>query len=450
MRKLINKIIKEDNFLSLSGNLTIAVFGFAGFSLLARSLSPHDFGQWVLFISGGSFILMLRNGITRNAIVRFLSGAKTNEEESLIGANTKLSLIATLIMSTILILVYAIWTESIEESGYGMFFKWYPVLAIVNLPFSNALLVLEAKLEYGKILLIRFISTTFFFMFLVVNFFVLNYSIQYIVIAYVFFNAITSFYCIFKSWDGLIHIRKANKKSLGVLLNFGKYSTFTSIGSNLLKNADVFIISISPFGSTAVALFSIPLKLTEIQQIPLRSFVATAYPKMSKASIEGNFKKLRDLFNTYSGALIYLFFFISVITFVFAEIFVILISGDQYLDAEFYGIDIVMIVKIFSIYGLFLPLDRMTGVGLDSINKPNINALKVIIMLTANVIGDLVAIYLFESIEMVAVVTLIFTLIGILIGIHYLNKSFSISFAQVFKSGNEFYRMLFLKAFKIT
>ena len=57
-------------------------------------------------------------------------------------------------------------------------------------------------------------------------------------------------------------------KSVGLVdksLNFGKYSTFTLIGTNLLRNADVLIISVSPFGSSAVALFSIPLKLTELQ-----------------------------------------------------------------------------------------------------------------------------------------------------------------------------------------
>jgi hypothetical protein len=36
------------------------------------------------------------------------------------------------------------------------------------------------------------------------------------------------------------------------------------------------------------------------------------------------------------------------------------------------------IVRVFSVYGLLLPIDRMTGVGLDSINRPKINAIKVL------------------------------------------------------------------------
>jgi O-antigen/teichoic acid export membrane protein len=448
MLKLVNKIIREDNFLSLTGNLVIAFFGFAGFALLARSLTPHDFGQWVLFISGGSLIEMLRNGVTSNGLVRFLSGASEDERDHLIGANVVVSFTVTLILAVLLIVVYSIFHLPLDESGYGIFFKWYPVVAFINLPFNNALVVLQAKMEYGKILLVRSISTVFFFIFLVLNFITLGYTIEKIVIAFIIFNSITSIYCIVKTWDGIILAKKANKKSINTLLNFGKYSTFTLIGTNLLKNADVILISISPFGSAAVALFSIPLKLTELQLIPLRSFAATAYPKMSKASIEGRINDLKDLFNAYSGALTYLFFFISLITFFFAKQFVILISGQQYLDVELLGIDVVMIVKIFSLYGLLLPIDRMTGIGLDSVNKPKINALKVMIMLAANIIGDLVAIYVFKSIEMVAVATLVFTTTGILVGMYYLDKSFKISYAGIFRSANSFYKNIFLNLSK--
>lgn len=442
---LIKKVVKEDNFLSLTGNVVIAVFGFAGFALLARSLTPNDFAQWVLFFSGGSLVEMIRHGITSNGLVRFLSGASEDEREHLIGANVVVSLVATAIIAVLLIVVYYFNQIAIDEAGYGLFFKWYPIVAFINLPFNNALVILQAKMDYGKILLVRSISSVFFFGFLVFNFFTQGFAIHEIVIAFVIFNAVTSIYCIIKTWDGIILLRKANKKAINTLLNFGKYSTFTLIGTNLLRNADVFIISVSPFGSAAVALFSIPLKLTELQQIPLRSFVATAYPKMSKASIEGRVDDLKDLFNTYAGVLTYLFFFVSVVTFLFAEQFVILVSGYQYLDVELHGIDIVMIVQIFSIYGLLLPIDRMTGIGLDSVNKPGINALKVMIMLTANVIGDLVAIYIFESIEMVAVATLVFTTTGIFVGMYYLDKSFRISFIGIFKSGNEFYRDIFRK-----
>ncbi|WP_299361824.1 oligosaccharide flippase family protein [Winogradskyella sp.] len=446
MKQLLNKIIREDNFLSLSGNLIIALLGFGGFALLARSLETDAFAQWVLFISGGSLVEMLRYGITNNGLVRFLSGATETNRDQLIGANVLISLLATLIIALLLISIKLFFGEAINASSYVLFFSWYPVLAFVNLPFNNALVVQQAKMRYDKILIIKALNSGLFFSFLVVNTFVLKCSVLEITIVFLVINTITSLVCISKSWDGLKLIRKATKTTLKTLLNFGKYSTFTLIGTNLLRNADILIISISPFGSTAVALFSIPLKLTEIQQIPLRSFTATAFPKMSKASLEGKTDSVKELFNIYSGALTYLFFAVSIVTFVFAEAFVILISGYQYLNTTTTGINIVTIVRILSVYGVLLPIDRMTGIGLDSINRPNINALKVSIMLGANIIGDLIAIYMLKSIEMVAVSTLVFTTVGIAVGAYFLNKTCRVSLFEIFRSGYTFYKKLWLQS----
>jgi O-antigen/teichoic acid export membrane protein len=266
---------------------------------------------------------------------------------------------------------------------------------------------------------------------------VFNISIEHLIWALLVINLITTLFCISKGWDGLLSIRKANKSTNATLLNFGKYSTFTLIGTNLLRNADLLIISISPMGSAAVALYSIPLKLTELQQIPLRSFAATAFPKMSKASLKGNITEVQNLFYSYSGALTYLFVLMSIITFVFAKEFVIIISGFQYLNSD--AFDIVTLVRLFSVYGLLLPIDRMTGIGLDSMNKPHINALKVVIMLAINVIGDLVAVFIFKSLEVVVISTILFTSAGIFVGAYCINKEFKFSTIEIFKSGNRFY-----------
>lgn len=446
MYRLIQKIIREDNFLSLAGNIVIAAFGFGGFAVLARSLNPDDFAQWVLFISGGSLLEMIRYGITNNGLVRFLSGAKEKEKGKLIGSNIILSASATLLMILILELFHILFYDAISESAYASFFMWYPILSVVNLPWNNAIVVMQAEMRYDKILLIRAVNSIFFFAFLILNFILWNFGIKEIIWAFIVFNVITTLVCLYQSWDGFRLVKEADKPTLKTLLNFGKYSTFTLIGTNLLRNADVLIISISPFGSVAVALFSIPLKLTELQQIPLRSFAATAFPKMSKASIEGKIDEVQNLFHVYSGALTYLFFMLSLGTFLFAKEFVILISGYEYLNATELGINIVDIVRILSVYGLLLPIDRMTGIGLDSLNKPKINAMKVFLMLSTNIVGDLIAIYVFQSIEMVAVSTLVFTSVGIGVGCYFLDQKFRISLSSMVRSTNAFYKSLWQKS----
>ncbi|MVO08923.1 oligosaccharide flippase family protein [Flavobacterium sp. TP390] len=442
MFTFILKIVKEDNFLSLMGNLILAGLGFAGFALLARSLDTVHFAQWVIFISGGSLVEMLRFGITNNALVRFLSGASKEYSEQLIGSNVRISFIVTFWMALLLFLIYFLFNETISNSVYALFFTWYPVLAFVNLPWNNAMVVLQAKRNYDKMLWIKTLNSGLFFVFLVLNIWIFKASLLDLILVLIGVNLLTSLLCMYKGWDGIVLFKKATKATNKVLLNFGKYSTFTLIGTNLLRNADLLIISISPLGSAAVAMFSIPLKLTELQQIPLRSFAATAFPKMSKASLEKKQSELKSLFYTYSGALTYFFFLLSLITFVFAEYFILLVSGNQYLEGNPTSFNMITLVRIFSIYGVLLPIDRMTGIGLDSINKPNINALKVVFMLVTNVIGDLIAVFVFQSLEWVALSTLAFTTVGILLGAYFMNKEFNFSFLEIFKSGNRFYLSL--------
>jgi O-antigen/teichoic acid export membrane protein len=445
--KMFKKIVKEDNFLSLTGNLVIAILGIAGFALLARSLSLDVFGEWVLFITGGSFVEMFRFGITNTGLIRFLSGADEASRDKLIGSNALIGLGSTTLIAIILVFCYTFFNEAISNSGYNLFFKWYPLLAFLNLPWNNALVVLQADRKYGKILAIKAIKSGFFFLVILIHFFFLEMTLTQLVFALLIINAITSLMTIILGWDGTKYITKASSETNKTLLNFGKYTTFTLIGSNLLRSADVLIISLSPMGNAAVALYSIPLKLTELQQIPLRSFVATAFPKMSKASVHNKVTEVKELFYTYSGALTYLFVGISLFTFIFAEFFVFIISGNQYLETDpATGFNVVNIVRVFSIYGLLLPIDRMTGIGLDSINKPNINALKVFIMVIANLIGDLIAIFIFKSLLLVAVATIFFTLVGIWMGMYFLNKELTLSYRKIFSSGISFYTTLFNKA----
>lgn len=442
----LKKIIREDNFLSLSGNVVIAILGVGGFALLARSLSLSVFGEWVLFITGGSFVEMFRFGITNTGLIRYLSGADESSRDKLIGSNALIGLGATIFIAIILVLCNNIFSEAISNSGYSLFFTWYPLLAFFNLPWNNALVVLQADRKYSKILTIKAMNSGLFFLVILIHFFFIEMGLNELVIALLIINALTSIVTLILGWDGTKLITKASSETNKTLLNFGKYTTFTLIGTNFLISADTVIISLSPMGSAAVALYSIPLKLTELLQIPLRSFVATAFPKMSKASVQGNIQEVKDLFYTYSGAITYLFVFMSLFTFVFAEYLVLILSGEQYLKVDpITGFNVVDIVRVFSIYGLLLPIDRMTGIALDSINKPSINAIKVFVMVAANIIGDLIAIFIFKSLLLVAVASIFFTLVGIWMGMYFLNKEITLSYREIFSSGINFYSSLFHK-----
>jgi O-antigen/teichoic acid export membrane protein len=449
LRKKIHLILREDNFLSLAGNLTTAVFGVGGFALLARTYPPEAFGKWVLFLSLGSLVEMFRFGITSAAIVRFLSGTSEHKRIHYIGSNGLISLAATCLSALLIAAMALVFRDSIQNSAYAIFFTWYPLLVFANLPWNNALVILQSERRYGRILLLRSINAAGFFLIITANYLKPFFTLQLLAPAMIFVNLITSIISLAAGWDGFRHLSKSTMETSRQLLDFGKFSTVTMLGSNLLRNADAFIISFSPMGPAAVALYSIPLKLTELLQIPLRSFTATAFPKMSKASMDGDRSTLRDLFYTYSGAMTLLFFFICIFTFIFAAPLVMLLGGSQYRTSDPHtGANAAMLLKIFSVYGILLPVERMTGIGLDSINQPGKNARKVAYMLLANIVGDIIAVFAFHSLTMVACSSLLFTMLGIWIGFMYLHKEISLDSRQILRHGMDFFRDGWYKIFK--
>jgi len=435
------KIFKEKNVQSLAGNVIRAGFGFLNFIILARTFDKDIFGEWVLYLTGATFVEMFRFGITKTALVRFLSGADSEETKKLVGSNWMIGLVASVFIAVILYLIYFLFPETIKSSGFELFFIWYPLLAFLNLPYNNAMTILQARQEFDKIFYLRFVNSFLFFLGLLLNFLWLHKSLQYVIWYHLFVITLVSVWTMILNYDGIKYIRHVSKKETKTILNFGKYTTLTLIGTNLLKSADTFIIAMSPLGVTAVALYSIPLKLTDILQIPLRSFVATAFPKMSKASIENNLKMVRYYFYSYGGAITMLFIPVILGCVIFSDFFVLILGGEKYLgiDPET-GESASLIFKIFAFYTLMLPIDRLTGVGLDSINRPRKNFYKIIFMVLANIIGDLIAVFIFESLLAVAVVTIVFTFLGVVIGYYYLDKEIGLKFKYVFIEGGKVFR----------
>lgn len=450
----IRKIVKDKNFLSLAGNAVTAALGFLTFFVLVRSLEQDPFGEWVLFITAATLIDLLRFGITRVALTRFLSGAGTDERKHYIGSSWLIGLLSIAAMAILLYPLVMIFPETIRNSGFNLFFIWYVPLALSNLPWGNATSILQADEEFDKILLVRFINTGSFLLFLVLNYYLWRVNVEWIVIWNIMTNILTSILCTAFNWDGSRYIFHARQYTTKITLNFGKYSMGTSIGSSLLKSADSFIIGLSPFlGTTGVALYSIPIKFTEAVEIIIRSFGATSFPKLSKFSIEGNIHEFRRVFYQYSGFLTYTLIPIAIISAFFAKDFVILLGGKQYRDVSD-GLAVIM--QMFIIFSLFLPIDRFTGIGLDAINKPNKNFYKTLIMTSTNIVGDIIAVFLlhwlFPSLSMMTILIFIsigsigFEITGVVFGFYYLNKEIPLRFLSIFTEGFVVYKELYQKA----
>ena len=85
------------------------------------------------------------------------------------------------------------------------------------------------------------------------------------------------------------------------------------------------------------------------------------------------------------------------------------VAGTDYLAA-------VPVIRIFVVAAFLFPVDRMIGLGLDSLGRPDVNLAKVAIMLACNVIGNIWVLTVWGSLSGVAAVTIAMSTVDMLTG----------------------------------
>jgi hypothetical protein len=104
-------------------------------------------------------------------------------------------------------------------------------------------------------------------------------------------NGFTSLITIVLGWDGTKYITKATSETNRTLLDFGKYTTFTLIGTNLLRSADTLIISLSPMGVLPL-LFTVSLKTNRITTNSFTKFCCNGIQNV-KASLHNQIDEVK-------------------------------------------------------------------------------------------------------------------------------------------------------------
>lgn len=438
IKSLLNYFKNSSNLFSLFGNLLFTAFSLVTFLLMVRLLGKEVYGRWVIYMTASSMLDMLRLGLTGTAAIRLISTTQGEDQSKVIAASYHLSLITTFVISVVFLVCYLPVNEFSPSNYYLSVLLFYPFLSFANLPFNQAITLAQGKVDFKQILSIRAVNGVLMFFGISGYLVFVGRNLQHIIIIHIAASALTSLFVVLRKWDGWQYIRCYHKQTLKEILHFGKYSTASYVGSNLLRSSDTIILSLSSvMGAQAVAIYSIPLKFVELAEIPLRSFTATAFPKLSNS-----FKENSDLFNhtlsLYLVATTLILIPAAILLVIFPELFIKIIAGTAYIDSLPLQ---KVLVYIIAIYIVLLPLDRYSGVALFAIDKPEINFFKIMLMLAANVSFDLIAVFVFHSLVLVAVATVLFTLLGIWMGWFFIFRETDYSSKTILTSINEIDRI---------
>ncbi len=428
MKGLI-KLLKSQSFISLFGNGISALLGLLSFALLARFTNKQDLGIWIIFFTVYGIFDTLRTGMILNAFIKNFTQSNNKEEQSqVIGSSWHLSVLVTIIFVVFTAFCYLVFLVFNILPDYQFFFIWLILISIFSLPFNFTIWLLNAQLQIFKMSFARILNQILFLiLFILFLEFIEANKIVLILFAYTLAQLITSVFCIIKGWSGISLYFHKTKEGLKELFHFGKYSMGTLIGSNLLRSSDSFLIG-KFLGTIAVATYNVPSKVVDVFDLVIRSFAITNMPVLSKIYSNGDLVLLKKEFERKTGFLFLLLLPASIISFVFAEQIIFILAGNQYTDA-------VYILKLFAIYTALTPIDKLSGVMLDIINKPNLNYIKVLLMLTVNIIGDVFCLYFYGTLESVAIVSIFTFATGVIYGMYLLNKHINVSFSNLFILG---------------
>lgn len=419
--------------MSLAGNLLTAGLGFINFAALARILSKEDFGAWVFYLTLVGLFEMIRAGFLRTPVIRNIF----EEEAAVVGSAWFIGLLFSMLIISINVVLLVFFPDFTEHADFTLFAYWFSWLSIGGLPTYFTFWIKQAQSRFDQILINRLIQLVPYTGTLVYFFFFEDeININTIALVHLITNSIAGVFTLFLGWSGIQHIFHTNKAWIIKIYHFGKYTVGSVIGTNLLKSSDTFLINYF-LGQKALAIYAVPYKVIEIIEIPIRSYVATILPQMAKSHATGKGNQhIAELFTKNVGFLTVAIIPILLGIFIFAQPVVNIIGGEAY------STEATLILRIFVVYGFFLAVDRFTGITLDAINQPRYNFIKMVMMVTANVIFDLIALYTIGELWAVSAVTIITILVGVVTGNNYIRKQVPIQFSRILPEGFAYWKSL--------
>jgi O-antigen/teichoic acid export membrane protein len=420
---------------AFASQLIPAIIGVLSFTLLARSASQNVFGQFVIYLAAIVTFEMIKSGGLQSAIIMRVSGSQEQLQLKVIGSAYWLGGIISIIISVILLVLFFS-NIFINQPGIQLFCGLYACMGIVTLPLhvAEASAVVSQDLKF--LLFYRIFQSCSSLCIALYSFFGTGTLKAFATIHLSYTCLLVLVVLVLKKANPL-HIKFRAVDEIKELFRLVRFTIVNFTTTNLLKSADTFLIG-SLMGVHYVAMYAVPMKLTELFEIPLRSLTTTAYPQLSACHNQGDKVVLRKKFIQYLSWCYILYIPALCVAFALAPFLVVLLGGQQYAGTA-------IIFRVFILYGLLLPADRLTGISLDAIQKPHHNFVKIIIMASINIIGDVVAIQYFGKLEWVAFASVLNAATGAFLGYWMLQRTGELGQGKVVAESFEYSRSLIQK-----
>lgn len=381
------------------------------FAFLARTLTSDVFGDWLFFLLVYGLYDMFRSGFIQTYFVKHFK-----HENERVDLNSSAFLLQ-LILSGIALLVVGVVSILPIEVNSAWLIGW-AIIPIVSIPMSMAHIRYAARADFIGM---GYSRVLFQLIMLIAVALVMPVDVYSVILIYIGSNLAIALWEGFRRKLGVISF--SSHTHLKPMWRFGRYTSTTLAASNVLRSSDGYIL-MAFLGGTAVAIYGVAERLVGTAYIGVNALMGAVLPKLSSAYEVEHPEKLMKLAEREMGLLVWLTLPVALVLIFAAPQLVWLIAGDGYESS-------VWLLRIFGGYILLVPIDRTAGVILELTNSPQKNLQKVGLMLTFNIVLDILVLALGYDWNAVGLVTFGTLFVGILYGMWQVNR---ISNFSVFRS----------------
>lgn len=420
---------------SLVANGFSALIAIASFSILTRLFDSEELAYWTFFLSLSALYTSLNQGLRDQFFIKRWNELRiTSERSELIGSAWRSTIIVLTLAIITLVILFIIIDFFTDNTFYNELIIMLILFVLFDTPYRMALCKLKANMEFGKILRYKIFVEVLFFSVIISLFYLNTIGEEFTEIywsvgaSYLIIRIIISLVAINLGDSGIQKYKYGTKYGRNEMIDFGRFALGTQLVSSFLADSDFYLVH-GIRGAALSSVFVVAKRCLPIIILATNSLAEVSYIKI--ATVWGSDKsKIRREFHRELGVLTLLMWPICALTFVLADEIIILIGGSEYEQS-------VPVFRAMVVCMFLLPIDKMIGIGLNSFNMPNKNFEKMIVILTVNIFGDLLILYMGGGLIGVAYITVLALLMGILYGYLFMRKVLKISFYYALKEGVE-------------
>ena len=412
-------------FYTLTNNILVVVLNLLGFLILVRYYTESEMGIWTIFLSITTIFEASRSALIKPALIRLINSEDKSNNSRIQGGSIVISLAMVFCVIIILAAIAFVNSRYWHTANLSSMLSIYMATTLVFTVFYHIEFVLQAATNFRKVFQMYFFKQAVFLVMIVIliNIYDGPYKLIYAAGIQLFSVVMASLVAIGLG-KSFINIKIKGWYWVKKLWGFGRFILFSNMNALVFRNTDHLMIA-AMLSPASVAYYNLAVRITNFLDLPTNAVSEALFPKSVLLSKEGSVEDSRQMYEVSVGAIIAVLIPSIIFIYLFATPAVILIAGENYIEA-------VPLLQITLMYALLLPFHKQFGMIIDSIGEPRINTQITTVLLICNVVFNYLLIYT-VGLTGAAYGTLITYVLGATLSVYFLNKQLNVTFFGVLR-----------------